>query len=683
MVTSPLEIAKGAEEIGLDAVTIFNRATGLEIDVEEEKPVMHGGYAGHGGPWAIQYALRWISEAYPEVKVPIAGSGGVWSSEDLIKFFLCGAQVVQFCSAIYFHGYRIIRDLHRGLEHWMDEKGYLSIDEFRGKICGRIIGSDHVYREHHLVAGIERKGLPPCEVSCPAGLPIQGYLQLCAEGREAKALDLIREVTPLAGVLGRVCDHPCEASCVRSDVDEPLAVCAVKRWLADEELERLGEPEALPLVGVEAGSRGKVAVIGSGPAGLTAAWRLVRRGFEVTVYERHKTPGGMLTWAIPRYRLPAKILDAELGLLKKAGVSFKCGEAVSVEDVIGEGAGAVVLAVGACSDAKLGLEGEDKLCTGALSFLREASSNRRPKLKGRVAVIGGGNVAVDAARTALRCGAKEVTVLYRRDRDQMPAIPEEVSEAEAEGVTFEFLAGPVRLVGSKKISAVECVRMKLGEPDASGRPRPVPKSKSEFTVKCDVLIPAIGQVVDASALSDSEVTFTADGLVSAEEPSLATSRQGVFACGDAVAGPSTVAGAVGQGVRAAASVELFLEGRQLPTAEEEESRELRKIEKREILSGDELPTRRIPTLPDKRSRKLGFSEIRQGYDRRRARAEAARCLGCAGCSACGECGERCIFFAVERVGRAVLVDREKCDGCGMCAELCSQNAISMLETGGS
>jgi len=387
----------------------------------------------------------------------------------------------------------------------------------------------------------------------------------------------------------------------------------------------------------------------------------------------------MLSSAIPRYRLPAKIVDGEIGLVKRAGVKFECGKAVSIAEVKKAGAEAVIVAAGAAADAKLGLAGEEKLCTGALALLRAAGSNRRPKLSGRVVVVGGGNVAIDAARTALRCGASEATVLYRRGRELMPAIPEEIAEAEEEGVKLELLAAPVRLVGKKKLSAVECVRMKLGKADASGRPRPEPRRNSNFEIKCDVLIPAVGQVIEAGPLGEDGLGLTGKGFIEADPETLATNVKGVFAAGDAVLGPATVAEAVGQGARAAESVELFLEGKD--PAGDRVPDPLEKLEPREVITGEELPTRRVPELPDKRAKKPGFGEIRQGYDRRRARAEAARCLACGGCSSCGECGAKCIYFAIERRGHALLVDREKCDGCGLCAELCPRNAVAMLETG--
>jgi dihydroorotate dehydrogenase subfamily 1 len=683
MVTSPMQVALGAQEAGLDSVTIFNRATGLEMDLETERPVMHGGYAGHGGPWAIQYPLRWISQLFPELKIPISGSGGVWSPEDLVSYFLAGAHVVQFCSAIYFQGFSIIRDLNRGLDKWMDEKGYLDIEEFRGRICGRIIDSDHVYREHHLVAGISRKGLPPCEASCPAKLPVQGYLHLCAEGKERKALDLIREITPLVGVLGRVCDHPCESACIRGEIDQPLGICAIKRYLADDEVARLdGEFELTPFTDVVPGSRQQVAVIGAGPAGITCAWRLALRGYKVIVYEKEKNPGGMLYWAIPKYRLPSRILDREIKMLKSLGVEIKCNEEVTIKSVKADGAKAVVVAIGAGGDLGLGLKKEDKLSTPALEFLREANSNRRPKLKGRVVVVGGGNVAMDAARTALRCGASEVTILYRREREQMPAIAEEIVEAEEEGVKFEFLAAPTKVLGTKTLTGLECLRMKLEQPDDSGRPRPVPIDGSEFKIECDYFIPAIGQLVVPGVISEDKLAFNSRGLIEVEleEGTLATSVTGVFAAGDAVVGPASVATAVGHGVAVAESVELFLEGQDVLEARQPEL--LKTLTAREILKGDEFPTCRVPDLPDKKPKKLGFSEIRQGYDARRARAESARCLQCGECSGCGECRSRCLYFAIDRKGSALVVDREKCDGCGICAELCPQGKISMLETGG-
>jgi len=271
--TSPLSMVHALKDIGINGVTIFNRITGLDIDIEAEQPIMHRGYAGHGGPWAIMYPLRWISAIAPQVNIDISASGGVSSADDVIKYLLAGATTVQVCTAVYMNGYEIVQELVKGLTQFMERKGYQCIDDFRGKVCSRILGTTEIERRHLVVAQINKK-IAPCKAACPIDQSAQAYVSLIAEGRFEEALKLVKQENPLPAICGRVCHHPCEAECTRGLIDQPLSIAALKRFLADYEM-RMG---VSPIQSVKLDKEDKIAVVGSGPAGLSAAYFLTQRG---------------------------------------------------------------------------------------------------------------------------------------------------------------------------------------------------------------------------------------------------------------------------------------------------------------------------------------------------------------------------------------------------------------------
>ena len=395
-----------------------------------------------------------------------------------------------------------------------------------------------------------------CYKRCPQGLRLpeiflsvrslaaeRGYLQ----GLE-KALEIIKREIPLPAVCCWVCFHP-----ERAKVDRQMVVSAL-------ELEEERETLPMPKTHVE-----KIAIIGSGPAGLTAAYELVKKGYLVTVFESMPEPGGMLRKCIPEYRLPKTVLDTEIKRIKKFGLEIKTditvGKDLTIDDLLQRGYKAIFIATGAHKSRKLGIEGEDlRGVLHALDFLKDVNLGKKVKLGDRIAVIGGGNVAIDAARTALRLGSKEVNFLYRRSREEMPANPWEVKEAESEGVKTQFLVAPKRILGKDgQVTAVECIRMRLGELDESGRRRPMPIEGSEFTMDLDAVILAIGEAPDLSFLPKG--MEIAEGNTIAVNPfTMETSLTGIFAGGDAVSGPATVIEAIVAGKRAAVSVDRYLKG---------------------------------------------------------------------------------------------------------------------------
>jgi NADH-quinone oxidoreductase subunit F len=467
----------------------------------------------------------------------------------------------------------------------------------------------------------------PCQNTCPAGIDIPIYIDHIRNGRFREAYFTIKRDNPLAAVCGRVCDHPCEARCRRAQIDEPMAIRLLKRAATDWVLEHEGRlPSFTP-----APSNGmQVAVVGSGPAGLTCAHYLALKGYRVTVFEALPVAGGMLAVGIPEYRLPRHVLEAEIRSITELGVEIRTGvrvgRDVTVEELKSQGYRAIFLAIGAHGSQPLGVKGEDLPGVYAgLDFLREVNLGRAPDLTGKtVAVVGGGNVAIDAARTALRLGAKEVDIVYRRRREDMPAIPDEVTEAEHEGIRFTFLAAPAWVVGKDgRVTGLACQRQSLGEFDPSGRRKPVPQPGSEFILPCDVVISAIGQTVESEFATGNGALARGRGGVFVVDPrTMATNVEGVFAGGDCTSGPASVIEAVAAGKRAAASIDRFLGGDGRLVPEEPVERKL----SGELLE-KETPRRRATVLPPEK-RRDSFREVELGYTYEVAMAEAARCLRC-------------------------------------------------------
>jgi len=483
-------------------------------------------------------------------------------------------------------------------------------------------------------ATIDKLGYPPCRVVCPAGVNAQGYIALISEGKFKEALEVVRRTMPFAGVIGRVCTHPCEVDCERKTVDESMAIRTLKRFIADYEL-KTGREKATP---VERTKEDKVAIVGSGPAGLACAYDLVRNGYPVTVFEALPKAGGLLRYGIPEYRLPRKTLDNEIDYVKELGVEIKTNTPVKdLGQLFEQGYKAIFLGTGASVSQKMRIPGEDT--TGvihALDFLKEANSGAKVSLGKRVAVIGGGNAAVDAARVAQRLGAKEVTIVYRRSRAEMPAVATEVDEAEREGVNIHFLAAPVKVLSKdEQLTGIECIRMELGEPDASGRRRPVPVEGSEFTMDVDNVIIAIGQAVDKTELPE-ELTYTDWGTLSVDQVTLETDISGVFAGGDVVAGPADVIGAITAGKEAAESIDRYLSETDLREGRPKTLPRVKEISK----EGVQSKSRAVMPVLDLKQRE-GSTEVELGFDEKTAIEEAKRCLNCAACSECLECVKAC------------------------------------------
>jgi NADH-quinone oxidoreductase subunit F len=399
-----------------------------------------------------------------------------------------------------------------------------------------------------------------CTNACPAEVDVPSYVALVAQGRYAEALEVHRRRNPFVLACGRVCPAFCENKCRRSELDEPIAIRQIKRFMADHELDKPWTPKQL-----EEPKEEKVAIIGSGPAGLTAALRLAQKGYPVTVFEALPVAGGMMAVGIPDYRLPQDILKLEIESIERAGAEIKLNTALgrdfTLDDLFDrDGYKAVILAIGAHKSRELGILGEEvEGVYHGTQFLCDIALGKAPDLQGkRVAVVGGGDTAIDSVRSAWRLGASEVHLVYRRSRADMPAHDDEVEAAKEEGIQFHFLTNPTRVLGNGRVTGVELVRQQLGKFDASGRRRPAPISGSEFTVDVDILIPAIGQEPDLVCVEGESDIETQRGGAFVVNEALGTTREGVFAAGDAVLGPSTVIQAVAQGNEVAAAVDHYL-----------------------------------------------------------------------------------------------------------------------------
>jgi len=497
---------------------------------------------------------------------------------------------------------------------------------------------------------IDKRDRAPCTSSCPAGTNVQGYVQLIGQGKYREAVALIMERLPLPGVLGRVCPHPCESDCRRAEVDSPVSIRELKRFAADQV-----DPAELPVPEIKDRAE-KIAVIGSGPAGLTAAYYLRLKGYRVTVFEGREVLGGMLRLGIPDYRLPPEVLDREIDYILKTGIETRCGmwlgRDISFSGLQAEGFSAVFMGTGAHFPVKLGIAGEDAASgvMDATEFLRRVNSGEAPETGTSVVIIGGGNVAVDAARSARRLGTETVSIVYRRSRQEMPAYGEEIVEALEEGIQIHFLTAPVRIIeAGGQATALECMRTELGQPDQSGRRRPVPVEGSEFEIPCNLVIPAIGQSTGLDEqLPDTELEISRRATIIADPQTLQTSIPYVFASGDAVTGPASVIEAVAQAHRAVAAIDQYVNGADL--AAFAAAAEAPAAPGRDWLPVPETlapRTRSEPSHLEASARIHSFEPLNKGITEADARNEAGRCLNCGGCCECMQCVSTCQANAID------------------------------------
>jgi formate dehydrogenase major subunit len=537
----------------------------------------------------------------------------------------------------------------------------------------------------------------PCRTGCPARLDIPNFIANISAGDLPKAAEIVHQDLTLPASLGRVCPRLCEQRCRQCEVEEALSIRNLHRFAADQQLgahksnssqtaPRNGEQPVLPPP-----TGKKTAIVGAGPAGLAAADHLLRRGHAVVLFDAHPKPGGMLRYGIPAFRLPRQVLDAEIQAIRDLGAEFRLGRKLGRDFMLADlrrDFDAVFLAVGAQGARGLGCPGEE-LALSALEFLEKLTDGPAPVVGSEVLVVGGGNTAMDACRCAVRLGARSVKVLYRRTRQEMPCLMEEVEAAEAEGVQIEFLVAPVRLEKKNGKLVLTCQRMELGAPDESGRARPVPVPGSDFEIAATSVIAAIGQSVEFNTKNAAELGFSKWGIA-VDPRTLATNLPGVFAGGDAVTGPDLAVRAVAAGKLAAASIDQHLNGRNVVGAPESVNVMMGKLTEEELavfLRGiDEVPRSPMPHLAMEK-RRTTFDEVELGLSREAAVIESRRCLGC-GCGKAIPCRLR--QFATEYgvdpqrfVGQRrrfardtshpdIVYEPGKCIVCGACVQVAAQ-----------
>ena len=514
------------------------------------------------------------------------------------------------------------------------------------------------YRENR--EDVLPSGTAPCKAACPAHIPVQGYLKLAAQGRYTEALELIKTENPFPAVCGRICNKRCEAECTRGDVDEAVAIDEVKRFIADHDMHE--ETRFVPKMVNQIGRpyTEKIAVIGAGPAGMSCAYYLAQKGYPVTVFDRNPVPGGMLTLGIPSFRLEKDVLNAEIDILKEMGVEFRCGvevgKDVTIQQLRDEGYKGFYLAIGAQKSAKLHIPGEElEGVLGGVDFLREVNLGNKPDIGRRCAVIGGGNVAMDVCRSAVRLGAEETYVFYRRSEAEMPADPEEVREAMEEGVKFRFLSAPVEIIGTDgRVSAIKIQKMELGEPDERGRRKPVGTGEFEI-VEIDSVIGAVGQTVDWGTLDVGALKTTKKNTAEADSLTYQTAQPDIFVGGDCYTGPKFAIDAIAAGKEAAISLHRYVHPGQTLTAGRDR-REYRALDKEHAMIGVGGFDREHRQTPGYNAAKAKtFADARVTFTEEQVRKECARCLGCG----------------------ATKVDSYLCIGCGLCTTKCKFDAIHL------
>ena len=516
------------------------------------------------------------------------------------------------------------------------------------------------YRDDNMINCYDT-GTSPCKAACPAHIAVQGYIKMAAEGRYLDALKLIKQDNPFPAVCGSICNRRCEQACTRGSVDSPVAIDEIKKFIAEQELKSetryVPAPKAKKqqLVPYEQ----KIAVIGAGPAGMSCAYYLANMLYKVTVFDRNPAPGGMLTLGIPNFRLEKDVVNAEIDVLREMGVEFKCGvevgKDITLDELRAQGYKAFYLAIGAQKSSPIGVPGEElEGVFGGVDFLREVNLGNMPAIGKKCAVIGGGNVAMDVCRTAVRCGADETYIIYRRSEAEMPADEEELAEAMAEGVKFRFLSAPAEIVGKDgKVCAIRVERMELGEPDEKGRRTPVGTGEFE-TIEVDSVIGAVGQKVDLGGIAPEGMTFNKNGTVIVDPVTAQTSQSDIFAGGDFATGPKFAIDAIAAGRIGAESLHRFVNPGQSLTIgrNRREFIELNKDEAVIPVSFDNSP-RQVPGHDAAKAKT--FANDRLTFTEEQIRREASRCLGCG----------------------ATEVDENQCIGCGLCTTQCEFDAIHL------
>lgn len=632
----------------------------------------------HSGAWLKPLALRDTYEIRkvngPDHKIMMAG--GIRNWRDAVEMFMCGADLIGICAETLMSGYGFIGDLIDGVRDFMKSHDYKTTRDMRDLIVPHVKSAADVtlYKGH---AHIMEQLAAPCKGACPANVPAQAYVHKVAEGNFKRAYELVVGAAPLMGVCGQVCSHPCELECTRGVTGRAIQIRDIKRFI----LEYAKDKGWKPNLDAVAKNNKSVAVIGSGPAGITCAFYLAKAGYSVTIFEKEKYLGGMLRYAIPDFRMDKSAIDEEIEILKALGVAFKTGvtfgKDITADSLKKDGFDAVFAGVGAQEGRLPGVPGEksEGICN-AIDFLKNVYDGKKVNVGKQVVVLGGGFTAIDAARTAVRLGAEDVYVAYRRTRDEMPATGDEIIEAEQEGVKIMYLVSPTEVVSKDgKVSAIKMTTQVLGDADNSGRRRPVGVSEADFTLSCDLIISAVGQKPDSIAAESLKTDKY--GMVAVDDTMTVDGY--VYAGGDAVEVRNIIS-AIADGHKAAFNIDKNLSSG-----------------KPSISYTGEYPTvdadtvlRRNPYFTDGEAVELA---IKSGAERVRdfktftrvmseaeAVEEASRCLQCGCGEGCELCKNICTDFAISNTEAPdwVVVDEDKCVACGMCYNRCPNKNIEMV-----
>ena len=676
------DVAKTLFAAGADAVGgTANRMGMSPIDLDDpgaspfhfQKEIS---MACHCGSWLKPLARR---DTYEIRKVcgsdaRIMAAGGVATWEDAAQMIMCGADIVGVCSETLMSGYDIVRPMISGLKSYMDKRGDADVRQLRDLIVPQVKTAAEVTQFAGYAKVTEPNLAAPCKAACPHHLPAQAYVKMIAKRDFKSAYDLISSKNPLQTVCGYICNHLCETSCTRGITGRSLKIKDLKRFVLE-----YGEQQGWrPPIDVRGDTGKRVAIVGSGPAGLSCAWSLAGAGYKVTVFEREKELGGALRMYIPKFRLPRNVIDDQINMLRGLGVEFKTevelGNDISITSLIEQGYASVFLAIGAQQSRLLGVPNEDAQgVVSPLALLRQAE---KILPLGDVVVVGGGFTAVDSARTAVRMGAGEVYVTYRRTKDEMPATEEEIEQAEAEGVKFLYLVSPVRVNTEKgRVESMEMCVQTLAEKDDSHRRRPQQVSGANFVLKCNTIIPAIGQIPEECGVR------TEHGMIAVDQITLSTDVKHIYAGGDAVKVDSVIS-AIAAGNRAAASIDMQLMG---DTATLKYEPEVTQVHPNDVLARtpffmDDAEDICFETRPAKQ-RISDFEPYERCMSEEEAVAEAMRCLGCGCGEGCQLCKTICCDFAPDVIDvDTVGISKDDCVACGMCFNLCPNKNIEMVRS---
>lgn len=515
--------------------------------------------------------------------------------------------------------------------------------------------------------------IPVCTKGCPAGEKIPQYFAFVKEKRYKDAWHVILEDNPLPGICGRVCYHPCEDICNRKDFDTAIGINSMERFVADKNLKNNYPKKFF----VEKTGK-KIAIIGSGPAGLSAAYQLARKGHHVKIYEALSKPGGMLQMGIPKYRLPREILNKEINDIKSLGVEIETSCSVGTDikwNELTKNFNAVLVATGATKSRSMNIPGEGLIgVTSGLKFLKNFNLDEKAKIGKKLVIVGGGNTAIDCARSAIRLGS-DVTIVYRRSRKEMPAVAEEINDAEAEGVNIKYLTNPLGYIGNGKIEKIKVIKMKLGKVDKDGRRKPVEIKDSEYEIDADQVMLAIGEIPELSFLPDS--IDEKWGRVNIDSFQM-TDEKGVFACGDAANGPiGTVVDAIATGKRSAFAIHAFLTEQSYMPVNYDKVVNFEDLNLNYFVHQERA---RLKRLSHKVAVK-NFDEVINGITEEDAIREAERCFSCGTCSMCDNCLVFCPDVAITRdaEGKGYIINYDYCKGCGLCVHECPRDAMDFEE----